>query len=1440
VHRLKRAVKTWREAKELIDPEHIASQTRSAAHQRLIRLRIVFGAEASVDPHLLFDSAYYTRTNPEAAKSRRSPLYHYLTSGARAGLQPHPLFDSAHYLDTNSDVRKAGVNPLVHYVRNGRREGRSPHPLFDSTFYGRQTGGPSDLIHYIRLGEAKGLSPHPLFDPRHYAASARSGAKDGGKTTGKIWASGRRNASRDRKMSIDEQRPEGALAAFLAETQPHKSPSPLFDMTWYATMNSDVNEAEANPLYHYLRYGWEEGRDPVPWFSLESYWSRYTDVPREIDPYVHWLVYGRDEGRTPNETASMAMSLRPLIYFDPEPEPSRPSITAPEATEESDGPTSAQDLTEIIQHQVDSREASTVTFDVWDTLLRRDTAPDALKLQSARFLAVAGAAYLRAGMDDVTLLYKERLQAEARVARGPDREYLFDDVARDWLVSVLRPSTPAHQVAPLREHLINHEIASEIHATRPDEQAMLAVTNAVLESTAVGYVSDFYLSSAALSTVLEANGYARAFDLSYVSCEVGIAKRSGRLYDHIINETDLRATDWIHVGDNWQADVEEPASVGISAIHFRNEAEEILREAYVKAHEALISGNPTPTAQILAADLGADPLTLIRDSRLDLEKSSRRLAVLALGYALFVLDEALSRGSATIYCFTREGQTIKTYIDSLIDADIYGLRSVGRDYPDTTVLEVSRLSTFNASLSGATNAELMRLWMPYPNQSLRALSVSLRVDTSVFDKACLDLDLDPDVSIREPWADDQVDQLLEYGPFADAVEQRRRADRVLLLEYLKTRGVGQSTEEMLTADIGWRGTIQDNLAYLLPDTRIHGCYLGLFHYLNDQPKNASKTAWLFDKNLGEEVDRGEYLAPIETLFSAPGGSVSGYLTTDHSKTEREIDPQEEAVLEYQFGPFQQAILSSVPAFCRRVRLAGITSYHLRGLGLHLLDEYMNRPPLVLARGFNRLPHNERFGTGAISRSDEDSFTVEDAGTGSEFHGHWRRHLDLARWPGAFSVEAAEDASHQPVELHSYLPTAIRKLLPYAALPSRHRVGLYLPPLTAGSGGQRTIVQFALALADNGFDTSLMLERSQKGDGTILDSFLGGKSVDLRFGIDTRTTYDVAIATIGYSAFAIARDVKAHHKAYFVQDFEAAFHPTGTYYLRDEISYSLGLHALTIGHWLTHVIRNDYGGEAIGSGLGIDHETYRLLDAAGRDDVDSGERAKRSSAQGANLRSAELEYPVQPKRENAVCFLYQPEKPRRAVELAVKALVQLRRRRPDVTIYTYGSDDGPPAHLEATHLGLVRDFGVLNSLYNRVKVGLCISSTNPSRIPFEMMAAGCVPVDLYRYNNLFDYPRGAALLAFQSSDSISAALISLLEDRTKWELMSGVAVESARTLTEAWEKDVLTNGVFDLVERGRLRPLPIEPRFADPPFISPRDRRPEVESYCAHQWSLACR
>jgi hypothetical protein len=82
--------------------------------------------------------------------------------------------------------------------------------------------------------------------------------------------------------------------------------SGLFDADWYLATNPDVQDAGLEPLLHFCRYGWREGRRPNRYFDPAWYLQCNPDVRvAELNPLLHYMRDGDREGR------------RPVEHFDP-------------------------------------------------------------------------------------------------------------------------------------------------------------------------------------------------------------------------------------------------------------------------------------------------------------------------------------------------------------------------------------------------------------------------------------------------------------------------------------------------------------------------------------------------------------------------------------------------------------------------------------------------------------------------------------------------------------------------------------------------------------------------------------------------------------------------------------------------------------------------------------------------------------------------------------------------------------------------------------------------------------------------------------------------------------------------------------------------------------------------------------------------------------------
>jgi len=116
--------------------------------------------------------------------------------------------------------------------------------LFDRDHYLTQVRvedlqGMSPLKHYVLVGDDLGLSPSPLFDTRHYDRNFRQ------------------------RHGVNRLLHYALVARFRGI-----SPTPWFDPEYYLQANPDVTASRQDALVHFQRWGWREGRSPLPGLDL--------------------------------------------------------------------------------------------------------------------------------------------------------------------------------------------------------------------------------------------------------------------------------------------------------------------------------------------------------------------------------------------------------------------------------------------------------------------------------------------------------------------------------------------------------------------------------------------------------------------------------------------------------------------------------------------------------------------------------------------------------------------------------------------------------------------------------------------------------------------------------------------------------------------------------------------------------------------------------------------------------------------------------------------------------------------------------------------------------------------------------------------------------------------------------------------------------------------
>ena len=274
----------------------------------------------------------------------------------------------------------------------------------------------------------------------------------------------------------------------------------------------------------------------------------------------------------------------------------------------------------------------------------------------------------------------------------------------------------------------------------------------------------------------------------------------------------------------------------------------------------------------------------------------------------------------------------------------------------------------------------------------------------------------------------------------------------------------------------------------------------------------------------------------------------------------------------------------------------------------------------------------------------------------------------------------------------------------AALPPR---GGVIPPFARGSGGHSSIFQIVARLERDGphlLDLDARPARRATGSGRRCCG--GGSSrssLPLRApvfkGFDDWYGADVVVATGWETAYPTMLLPDCRARAYLIHDHEPEFFATSAEHLWAEQTYELGpLPDLRQHAGCATCCATATGSDGSWFRFGVDHGIYRP-------------RPVRAAPRHRHRSTRRDVHPA------------------RAVPLAMLALDELHRRRPDVRIVLFG-DTEPTSTLPFPYefLGVVMP-EVLAWRYSEATVGLCLSLTNYSLIPQEMMACGLPCVDL---------------------------------------------------------------------------------------------------------------
>jgi glycosyltransferase involved in cell wall biosynthesis len=324
---------------------------------------------------------------------------------------------------------------------------------------------------------------------------------------------------------------------------------------------------------------------------------------------------------------------------------------------------------------------------------------------------------------------------------------------------------------------------------------------------------------------------------------------------------------------------------------------------------------------------------------------------------------------------------------------------------------------------------------------------------------------------------------------------------------------------------------------------------------------------------------------------------------------------------------------------------------------------------------------------------------------------------------------------------------------------RLRLAVIVPPFLVGSGGHGTVFKLVKRLEEMGHTCSIWLydPEQQVFDAAsvlrrrIVDHFAPVRAPMFK-GFDDWFGADVVVATGWETVYPAVVLPGCRARVYLINDHEPDFFNASAQRRWAEATYRLGLYGISASRWLRDLLEERYGQAGTWFRLGVERETYQPR-------------------------------PVE-RRRDTVIFYARGFTGRRALPLGLLALTDLHRRRPDTRFVLFGQMEPVRAPFRYETLGVTTP-EVLAWNYSEATAGLCLSLTNYSLIPQEMMACGLPCVDLLGGSSEAELGRdGPLLLAEPDPVAIADALERLLGDAGEWSRRSEAGL--AFVETASWD------------------------------------------------------
>lgn len=489
-----------------------------------------------------------------------------------------------------------------------------------------------------------------------------------------------------------------------------------------------------------------------------------------------------------------------------------------------------------------SNQTRVISFDIFDTLVTRCVARpvDVFSCVERRICIQ------KMGVKNFSL---RRIQAEKRALETYGAEQLTIDQIYSKLEGV--PDG-------LRDSLKALEEQAEIDLSLPLKEGVVAFNNAVLSGIPVVLISDMYLPRNVIEKILShcgISGYKRL----YVSAESGKSKATGKLFQQVLSDFQIKPNELQHCGDSILGDYKRPKKLGINA-------KLVVDGRRISKFQRVLHSVRRRFSNVQGFSIERVAQLCFFENRFQ-QLGFETLGPFLYGFVKWVHERKEELGIESLLFLSRDGYLMKRAYDIIYPNElseyIYASRrawTVPLYHKNPDLEYIISHAGFGRDIS--IDEFLTRVGIGEENKATLLTSTQFSLNDRI--------------SVNEILSN--KDFLSLFKIIQSTIIENSRQEYDSCSEYLSNVIPGNKVG---LVDIGWRGSMQHALDELLnsmgQNTDITGLYIGVDRHSRWIGRQ-KMCGYMFDNNRGHDVQDKEslYNSLMEALFIAPHGSLNHY------------------------------------------------------------------------------------------------------------------------------------------------------------------------------------------------------------------------------------------------------------------------------------------------------------------------------------------------------------------------------------------------------------------------------------------------------------------------------------------------------------------------------------------------------------------------------------